>query len=260
VFTELSLERKPVVQTHEPRRPTMKKNIEITYAVIDTTLVNTSSLLTVAEKAGKTGQKLQKEEGALWNATVILSAPVLSQQFADKAAAYAALEENMSKLILPSIVIPEFITNGKGEQVPASKKDGSVKWSTWAKTKRIWAYLSDIAKVMSCGLAAELYPEAGKVAARCDILAACSGTETPIEGVRRYAKGLQGSLSLLEDPKEALEAHLLVGALNVPTISPLEEALASVRKLNVFLTSCNAKEKATILSAMEKLAEHFPNA
>ena len=92
---------------------------------------------------------------------------------------YEILSKAMASHLLSILVIPETGKDREGKDFKVvNEKTKEPKWSSWDQTRRIFAYLGDIAKVISHGHSEVLYPESMKVAARCDVLSLCKSPET----------------------------------------------------------------------------------
>jgi len=70
-----------------------------------------------------------------------------------------------------------------GEELEKNEKGGVI-WSKDKKTKPIMKYTSDIAKIVSSGMAGELLPGDGTFAARCDILKACKQEKSALDLIK----------------------------------------------------------------------------
>jgi hypothetical protein len=157
---------------------------------------------------------------------------------------------------LPS-ELPESFTDKNGKEQSLTKKDGSIKWSSWPITLRHMAYSSDITKIILNGLGEALMPSADQVATRLSILALCKGTENILDSISRTTKSLQGFLNKVEGPAEVYQAAAEVDTLRVNQLEPVDQIKGLVRKIDALLSSCNAHERAAVLTEMEALLVHF---
>jgi hypothetical protein len=158
---------------------------------------------------------------------------------------------------LSTITIPEKGKDREGKSFDVCGKDGMPKWSSWDNTRRIWAYLGDIAKIIAHGHEGTLYPEELKVGARCDLLAMCKEEESPVKGIERLCKELQPRLDKMSNPADVLIARLNVNALSVNTLDPKDEASDLIDKLYSILSNVDDDDKAAIRLNLNKLVIFF---
>jgi hypothetical protein len=184
---------------------------------------------------------LQRSEGTVWNQTVciIMESVAITDSMRELEKldeTRAVLFDLMSEHIKSAMPIPEEGKDREGKTIALFNKYGDIKWSSWDETRRIFAYLGDIAKVITYGQESLLYPEERKVAARCDILKLCQVELTNAENIRRCAKDLQSYLDNTKSEPEILEAHQLTTALSVNNLEPLTEMLSLVNRLDALLS------------------------
>lgn len=234
-----------------------------TYSVVTTVdimkAMKSSGLSSVA------GRKVAKNDGVVWDQTVIaiMDRVVLSEIKRDPTkdgiqAIGKQLKVIMAQHIEASMTIPLVGVNRKGETNWTIKgKDGTPQWSSWDETRRIWAYIGDVAKVLAFSQEAVLYPEANKVMARCDVLANCKIAEAPMKAVERLSAALQDNLDLMNDPTDVLTAHNLTANLTVNNLGPVAEIQMLLKKIDACLAGCTQDDLDLLAPTVAALAPHF---
>lgn len=148
------------------------------------------------------------------------------------------------------VVFPETGKNRKGETfVLKNAKTGKTSFSQWAETRRIWAYIGDVAKIIAFGHQALLYPEKYKVGARVSMLKMCKVETSAMENIQRLTKDLQGFLEVV-DGADALNAQTAVDGLSVKNVPALEEASGLLRKLDALCSTITEQSTKDQLSTM----------
>jgi hypothetical protein len=163
----------------------------------------------------------------------------------------------MGNHIIATQTIPAKGKNRQNKDFDVMDKDGVPKWSSWADTRRIWAYIGDIAKIMAFGLDGDLYPETLKVGGRGTLLAACKVSEGHMAAIERLSTALQDNLDLVANPVEVQTAHLKVSALTVNDLSPVDEMRSLISKLDALLGVVDPSERQAVLHDMGRLSAHF---
>lgn len=230
---------------------------EIIYTTISKSIVIDS--LKAAESAAKSAKSLDKAECTIWNAACSAAYHCTTLQGMSKEAVKEEVKQGIIAALteaLPS-ELPETFTDLNGKEQSLCKKDGSIKWSSWPVTKRHMAYSSDIAKVILNGLGEALMPSPDQVATRLSILSLCKGTESVLDSISRTTKSLQGFLDKVEGSSEVYQAAAEVDTLRVNGLAPVDQIKGLVRKIDALLASCDAKDRAAVLTEMESLLIHF---
>jgi hypothetical protein len=83
--------------------------------------------------------------------------------------------------------VPESDFNNSGKYIKLRKKDGSVKWSAWSKTRKFTQNLADIFKAIEVSGWDACFPD-GELTTRPDILElkkVAGGGETPLQTLAR---------------------------------------------------------------------------
>lgn len=238
-------------------------NQTITYATIKS--IDIMNAMDCSARSTSASLTVAKNDSNAWYQTVAQSMElyVPMELDGDKEAAVKQvrekLAENMASVIYGLInPMPETGKDRDGKTIMLlNSKTNTIKWSSWEKTRRIWAYLGDIAKVIVAGLAEDLYPESMKVAARCDILAACKGSSTPIENVRRLVNQVTPYIAELKGA-DSLECNQLLGSIVVPDVPESMAAATLIANLDRLITASSGTERADIQSLLFSMAtRHF---
>lgn len=216
----------------------MAKDKEIAYSTVKD--IDIASAIKGSTLTAVHSRKADKASKDVWGQTVctVMENTVLVNSLHEKAEDNA-YEKNLSLIqgaleqaILAVITVPDTGKDRKGNTISLRKSDGTVKWSSWEDTAVIWKYTSDISKVLTAGLGDTLYPDKGKVAARCDILAQIEkAISSPLDNIVRLAKDMQGWANKIE-PAESEQAAAQVDAIVVSHLTPLSEALSAIQKLD----------------------------
>lgn len=240
----------------------MSKNTEIKYTVVK--VADITLALDASGRAEVAGRTMANNEGQVWEQTVVAVMDKLDKAKIVRGTNKESLKANqkvvkdiLQGVILSTQVIPEEGKNREGKTFKVCGKDGIPQWSSWDKTRRIWDYAGSIAKVLSFGQEAVLYPEAMKVAGRCDILALCKESEGHMDAIKRQCTGLQHSLDKVGNNAEAHTALSLVEALTVNNLELQTEIEALIAKLAAKLSCATEAEKRLIMPAMVAVADHF---
>ena len=238
----------------------MSKSSSITY--IRVASEDIASAMKASEKSTDYSNKVDSSDSQVWGQTVhIIMARIGSIPHDNSKEAIQSLGEQlksiMSTVILGSTVIPEKGKNRDGQEFDVCDSKGVPKWSSWAQTRRIWAYLGDIAKILANGLASELYPETGKVCPRCDILKKCKGSESPIEAITRLTKSTTEALGKITEATDVLQANTLVNALVVPGTDPVDACNSHITRLDALLTSMDKDQRDAVRAILTRLTKHF---
>lgn len=227
--------------------------------------------ITVAMKASATStngaRKVNRADATVWNQTVAQSMELFSLKLDDCVGnsdenlklVREHLMENMEKCIHEAY--PSFPETGKdrdGKTITLlNDKTNKIKWSSWEESRRIWAYLGDIAKVITHGKADELYPETNKVAARCDILAACKGTASDIDNIKRLINQLAPYLAKVTGA-DSIEAQGLVDGLVVSGCSADIESAGHIRNLDRIISASTGVDRKVIQNDLLTMCtKHF---
>lgn len=220
---------------------------DIKYAVIKEVSLETA--MKASDKSTELGRSLAKQDSTVWNQTVGLVMQLMDFQGLELTATKdsvkdlsAKMKEHLAKYTMEQVVLPEEDYNDKGQVVKVCGKDGLPQWRTWAKTRRIWAYTSDIAKIVCCGQTELLYPEPLKVGARCDVLKECKMAQDALENIKRLAKDLDSWAEVVEGADADL-AYDAVNEITVNNVEPQKEALCLVGKLHTAVKGIEDKDQ-----------------
>lgn len=236
---------------------------EIVYGIVKGEDILTA--MKASENADKLRKDAQGQDGLVWNQTVHIIMQRIGPSLAIKQDTSKEgiqgngdiLKDIMSKYILEHTTIPEKGRNRAGEEFEVCDADGLPKWSSWAQTRRIWAYLGDIAKVLAYGQGKALYPELGKVCPRIDILNQCKTPESPINGVERLTKQLAEKLKTITAPVDRMKSHDLVHTLTVPGTDPVDEAGKLVNRLDALLVTMDNAQRDDVRMMLKRITKHF---
>lgn len=221
-----------------------------------------TSAMTASEKSTNNSLAAERQDSVVWGQTVhIVMARIGSIPVDNSKEAIQSLGEQlksvMATVILNNTVIPERGKNRDGQEFDVCDSKGVPKWSSWSQTRRIWAYLGDIAKVLANGLASELYPEHGKVCPRCEILKKCKGSESPIEAITRLTKSTTEALGKITEATDVLQANTLINALVVPGTDPVDACNSHITRLDALLTTMDKDQRDAVRAILTRLTKHF---
>lgn len=238
----------------------MAKSTGITY--IKVAGEDIQGAMKASEKSTDLSNKVEGQDSAVWGQTVhILMTRNTLVSTDNTAEGIKVMGENlkaiMSKVIFDTVVIPETGKNRDGQDFKVTDDKGVPKWASWAATRRIWAYIGDIAKVLCNGLSSELYPETGKVCPRCDILKQCKGTESPIEAITRHCKATTEALGKVSGPVDILQANTLINALVVPGTDPVDYCNDMISKMDAALSVMDSDQRDAVRAILTRLTKHF---
>lgn len=236
--------------------------VEINYSTVvkkDISLaMKASSLATTAER------KSAKNSAVVWEQTVcqvmdnINLAEVSRDTEKGPKLNGKLIKDALASHILANAVIPETGKNRQGQSFTICNKQGVPQWSTWDETRRIWDYAGTIGKILAFGLEEKLYPEDGKVAARCDIMALCKAPEGHMEAIRRQTAGLQLSLDKVQNASEAHEAMTEISALVVNQLELEAEVRNLIALISAKLSVADVAQKTTVKADLIAMAsKHF---
>lgn len=235
---------------------------KITYNVIKS--ADISLAMDASSASISAGLKVSKNDATVWNHTVATIFSIVDLEGVSRDTSKDGvkkvgdvLKSAMAKHILNSITLPEKGKDRQGKTFDVCDKKGIPKWSSWDKTRRIWAYLGDIAKIINFSQEGVLYPEKGKVAARCDVLKLCKAEEPLKKSISRLAGELQDRLDKVDTRDEILHAHHEVQNLMVNNLGPVEEAEGLISRLDSILSAVEGEERDSIRDAFKVLIPHF---
>jgi hypothetical protein len=164
----------------------------------------------------------------------------------------------MELKVMEVMEVPLEGTGRDGKVISLRNKKGEIRWSSWEKTRRIFGYLGDIARVLACDKADLLYPEQFKVAARCDILKECKGESSALENIKRLTGQIEGFIPKLEKGQQG-EAALAIGSLTIPEVDSVTDAAIVLAKLDSIISGASLEEKETIKGLLFDLGcRHYP--
>ncbi len=169
------------------------------------------------------------------------------------------LKKIMATHIMATIEIPLQGKNRKGELFDVQDDKGNPKWMSWDQTRRIFAYLGDIAKVIAFEKEDILYPESMKVGARVGVLKECKVKETPLAAIDRLSGQLQDNLDVMKDTKDVLHAFNAVNNLAVNNLMPVVEASSLIHRLDAIMGIMEKNELDTTRDALTVLTKYFKN-
>jgi hypothetical protein len=237
-----------------------------TISYISIASVDMLAATNASAKSTKAAGTVKNADGLVWAQTVscCMESIFVSSDIArdgskeSQEKIFQVLKTGMSKHLLSVMVIPEKGKDRDGKEIEVvNAKTGEPKWASWDQTRRIFAYLSDIAKVINYGKQAELYPESLKVAARCDILSLCKVPETLMNGIERLSGELQEHFDKVTERADVLKARNLCNALTVNNLEPIDEASDLIDKLDAILDSVDESERDVIRTNLNKLVKYF---
>jgi len=229
---------------------------EVTYSVIKS--LDIQSAVNASDKSTTAERTMKRNDSTVWDQTVscVMEAIDLQGYTPDNSkegitALLQVCKGIMSKSLMEVLTIPEVGKDRNGKDLLLTNKDGTVKWSSWSSTRRIFAYLGDIAKIIAHDKQDVMYPEKFKVGARCDVLKLCVAPKVAIEQVRRLVGDLEGFLDVVPKGADAMEAMDLTQALQVSEVEPLHESLAIINRLGRSLAGISDEDKPTVMSALK---------
>jgi hypothetical protein len=223
------------------------------------------SALNASERSHTASRQMDRADSTVWAQTVVAVSPIVLRE-ANKGVDTEVLAEEVRQALISSItaveVIPETGKDRKGKTIQLAKKDGSIKWASWERTRRIMAYASDIAKITASGLGSELLQEDKNgefdVAARCDILKQATSEKPLLKKVESVAGTLQKLLDLCTEDTDILGAFSHVQTLAVNNLDALVEAQALVARLDALIGSMESTDKDTLKPVLLKMAvKHY---
>lgn len=238
----------------------MPKSSSITY--IRVASKDIASAMSASEKSTNNSLAADRQDSIVWGQVVytIMEHGCILPADASKESIQSLGEQLkgiIAKEILANTVIPEKGKNRDGQEFEICDSKGVPKWSSWSQTRRIWAYLGDIAKVLANGLSSELYPESGKVCPRCDILKRCKGFESPIEAITRLTKSTTEALGKITEATDVLQANTLINALIVPGTDPVDACNSHITRLDALLTTMDKDQRDAVRAILTRLTKHF---
>lgn len=236
---------------------------EIKYASIAS--IDIEAAMKSSQRSTSAERTKTKNDSTVWNQVVSvvmenadLNALVRGTTKDDIKKIRETIAPTLEQAVCDAITIPEKGKDRNGKEITLKKDDGSIKWSSWEQTRRMWAYLGDIAKVLAFSQESLLYPEQYKVAARCDILKECKESKPTIELVRQFTKNLQAQLDCVSGDKEIDEAHNLVQSLAVNDLDIVKELRSCISRMDALLGVAEAQDKQSVQQDLLQVAvKHF---
>lgn len=242
----------------------MAKELTIKYSVVKS--LDIANAMNCASKAAGKERSAEKLNGGVWEQSVcyIMENIDYSKYEVDSskegiAAIREYLFELMESKIYAEVTIPETGLDRDGKVITLlNAKTNKIKWSSWDNSRRIFAYLGDIAKVLGSDKGDVLYPEQYKVAARCDILQQCGKTGTPLEHITRLAKQMDGYLPILEETDKT-DANAVLSALRIDGLDSVIEAASLMARLDSIVSKASAEQKDAIKELIYNFGtKHYP--
>jgi len=236
---------------------------EIDYTIIKS--VNIEVAMNASEKTDKAAGTAKKEGELCWAHTVCtvmdrIDLGLLDQDNASKdniEVTGKVIKKILADHIIATTTIPAEGKNRVGKTFKTHNDDGTVKWGSWSKTRRIFDYAGVISKILCFGHAASLYPEMGKVGGRGKVLALCKVAEGHMKAIERLSDALQSNLDMVANSTEVAHAHLKVSALTVNDLDPVDEMKALITKLDGLLGVVAPSERKAVLNDLGGLSSHF---
>lgn len=209
--------------------------------------------------------KMDKSNTVVWNQTVCIIMERVDLERVSRDTSKDNIQKigkNLKAIMSNHIMaeldeIPLRGKNRKGESFDIQDEKGIPKWMSWDQTRRIFAYLGDIAKVIAFEKESLLYPEEMKVGARIGVLKECKVEEEPIKAIDRLSSQLQDNLDVMKDTKEVLHAFNAVNNLAVNNLMPVVEASALITKLDAIMGMMEKSELDTTRDALKVLTKYF---
>jgi hypothetical protein len=239
-----------------------KNETEVTYDVYK--VADISIAMSTSAKSDKLEDNVKKNAGLVWGHTVCTVMERIDtsafQRDTSKegiAAIGDFIKAVVSSHILATQTIPEKGKNRQGKEFNVSEKDGTIKWGSWDQTRRIWAYIGDISKIIAYGLESELYPTALTVGSRGTLLAKCKTPEGHMAAIERLSGQLQDNLDMVADSKEVHTAHLRVAGLCINNLDPVDEMRELISRLDALLGVVSQPERQAVLKDIGRLSTHF---
>ena len=239
-------------------------DLTIKYTVLKT--LDLSNAMESCSKVASKERSIQRLDGGVWENTVctIMEGIDYTSYSCDTSkdgitAIREVLFTQMEKAIYECCTILETGLDRDGKTIELlNQKTGKIKWSSWEKTRRIFSYLGDIAKILAHDKADLLYPEQYKVAARCDILQQLGKSGTALENITRLAKQMDQYLPVLEETEKS-DAQLIISALKVIGVDPVIEASTIMVRLDSIVSGASAEQKESIKELLYSFgSKHYP--
>lgn len=223
------------------------------------------SALNASEKSHTAARSMDRADGTVWAQTVVASKEIVlrdANKGVDPEQLGEEIRASLARQIMAVEVIPEQGRDRNGKLIALTKKDGSVKWSSWERTRRIMAYASDIAKCISAGLGPMLLQEdkSGEfdVAARIDILKQIASAKPLLQKIETVSGTLQKLLDQCTENPDIQAAFGHVQTLAVNNLDPLYEAQALVARLDALIGSMESTDKDALKPVLLKMAvKHY---
>ena len=240
------------------------KELTIKYTILKS--LDLSNAMESCSKVASKERAISKLDSNVWENTVctIMESIDYTAYSCDTSKdGIAAIREilftQMEKAIYAVTTIPETGQDRDGKTIELlNQKTSKIKWSSWEKTRRIFAYLGDIAKILAHDKGDLLYPEQYKVAARCDILQQLGKTGTALEHVTRLAKQMDSYLPVLEETEKA-DAQLIISGLKVAGVDPIIEAATLMARLDSIVSGASKEQKESIKELLYSFGtKHYP--
>ena len=224
------------------------------------TNVDIKSAMASSQKSLDASRKLRKADSDVWNQTVCVV--MNNMQFTPEHRENLETTRDhlyafMGNYLETTCDIPKEGKDRDGKTIELRKKDGSIKWSSWEETRRIFAYLGDIAKIIVFSQEDKLYPETNKVGSRIDVLNLCKTPKTPLENIKRVAVDAQVYATKITTPKDSMEAYEALQAIKVEGLDIEVEMNAVINRLDALLSCAEPEQKDRVKSVLLKVATKY---